>query len=215
MPDGRPADLVIIGAGGHGREVLDIVTAVNAVRRTWNFLGFLDDGPVDLGRLDRLGVELLGATDLLPALGAHHVIGIGDGAIRRRVDAVATAAASPAARLVHPLASVGADVELGPGCVLFPGARVTTNVRVGRHTHLNANSVLSHDCSVGDYVTLSPLTAVNGSVTLGDEVYLGTGSSVLPGLSIGAGAMVGAGAVVIGDLPAGCTAVGVPARPRP
>lgn len=202
-------DLVIIGAGGHGRETLDIVEAINAHQPTWRFLGFLDDGTVDADRLQRRGAELLGTTDATPS-GAGYVIGIGSSVIRAELDH--RLAAHQAEKLVHPHASVASDNRIGAGVLLAAGARVTTNVTLGRHVHLNVNAVVSHDCTVGDYSTLSPGVHLNGDVSIGKRVFLGTGAIVLPGVSIGDGAVVGAGAVVLNDVASGTTVVGVPAR---
>lgn len=207
-------DLVVVGAGGHGRELLDVVEAVNAQAPTFTFLGFLDDGPGDPERLARRDARVLGPVELLGQLDAVYVVGIGDGAVRRRVAAAADRDGREAAVLVHPAATIGGDVVLSPGVVVCAGARVTTNVRLGQHTHLNVNSVVSHDGRLGDFVTLSPASLTNGTVTLEDEVLLGTSAAVLPGRRVGARTWVGAGAVVTEDLPPDVVASGVPARVR-
>lgn len=205
-------DLYIVGAGGHGREILDVVHAINCERPTWSFLGFLDDGSPPPEPLRRVHSGVVGPVTQLARVDADYAIGIGNSEDRQRIDDFATSAGRPAATLRHPLSSCGRDVELGPGVVLAAGARVTTNVRIGRHTHVNVNAVVSHDCRLGDYVTVSPGTLVNGSVTLGAHVMLGAGSIVTPGCTIGRRTWVGAGSAVLGDLPADCVAVGVPAR---
>ena len=209
MPAVRP--LVIVGAGGHGRETLDVVEAVNAVEPTWEVLGFLAD-EADAELLDRRGVPLLGPPSRLASLDAAHVVAIGPSDVRRRVADSLADAGSEAAVLVHPAASLGSDLRLAPGVVVAAGARLTTNVTLGRHTHLNVNAVVSHDCVLGDFVTCSPGALVNGTCTLADGVFLGTGSIVTPGRRLGAGAIVGAGAVVVDDVPPGVVAKGVPAR---
>ena len=212
-----PIPLVIVGAGGHGREVLDVVEAVNeATPGTWRFTGFLADD-ADAGLVAARRATLLGPSEDLAGVlaaqpGAFH-LGIGSGEVRARLDrSVAEGHGDAAAVLVHPMATVGSLDLLGPGVLLAAGARVTTNVVLGRHTHLNVNAVVSHDCVIGAYVTLSPGVLVNGSVEIGDGAFLGTGAIVLPGRRVGARAVVGAGAVVTDDVPPGVTAIGVPAR---
>lgn len=205
---------MIIGGGGHGREVLDVVEALNATGRgAWNVLGFLDDGHPDLDLLERRGARHLGPTDRLADLAAPYVIAIGDGGVRRRIDERFRRAGLESPTLVHPSATLGREVRLGPGTVVAAGARLTTNVTVGRHVHVNVNATVSHDVVLGDYVTVSPGVNVSGAVVVGDEVLLGTGAVLNQGLRIGSRTTVGSGAVVTRSLPADVTAVGVPARP--
>jgi sugar O-acyltransferase (sialic acid O-acetyltransferase NeuD family) len=204
--------VAIIGAGGHGRETFDVIEACNAVEPTYEFVGFCAaEGDETL--LGRRGASLLGDTDALRDLDVSYVIGIGTSEVRREIDEQITAFGRSAVTLVHPAASLGSDLRLRPGVIVAAGARVTTNVELGRHTHLNVNAVVSHDCTVGDYVTLSPGVLVNGNARLDTGVFLGTGAVVLPGRSVGAWAKIGAGAVVTDDVPPGRTVVGVPAKP--
>lgn len=201
--------LVIVGAGGHGREALAVAHAANRLRDRWSTIGLVDDGPVDPELVD--DALLLGSTDFVIDNGDEHVIALGDPAVRRRI-ARHIGEAAPAVSLVDPSAWVGDDVDLDDGAMLYPGSVCTTNVRIGFHTHLNCGVIVSHDCRVGDFVSLSPGVKLNGAVTVGDGAFLGTGAIVLPGRSIGQGAVVGAGAVVTEDVDPGATVVGVPAR---
>lgn len=204
-------DLIIVGAGGHGREMVDIVEAINDVAPTWNLLGFLDDGP-QAPELSRRRAPLLGAVADLEHLDAAYVIGIGAPRVKAHLDALISPWGHTAATLVHPQATVGGENHFDQGVVLAAGARVTTNVTLGRHVQLNVNAVVSHDCRVGDHSTLSPGTHLNGAVSVAEAVFFGTGSIVVPGVSIGAEAIIGAGTVVLDDITEGATVVGVPGR---
>lgn len=209
-----PEPIVIVGRGGFGREVLDVVEAINEVARCFEVVGFVDDRfdePDEVA--DRRHIPTLGPVSALAELGRRYAIGIGSTADRAAIDAAATAAGLEPVTLHHPWATFGGDDRVGPGSVVCSGARVTTNVSVGRHLHLNLNSTIGHDCVIGDHVTINPSVNVSGNVTLQDRVNMGTKSVVIPGITIGADAVVGAGAVVVRDIPAGATAVGVPARP--
>lgn len=205
--------LVIIGAGGHGRELLDVVEALNTCRPMFEMLGFLDDVADQRAPLARRAAKIIGPVSALATFDAAYVIGLGDGRSRRRVDALGRQSGRSAATLVHPAASLGSDVSLGAGSVICAGARVTTNVRLGRHVHVNINATVSHDCTLGDFATVSPGVTISGNATIEDEVLLGAGATVMPSVRVGASSVVGAGAVVISDLAPGTTAVGVPARP--
>lgn len=208
--------LVIVGCGGFGREVHDVVDAVNAVRRRWKLVGYVDDAPsetnADLVR--HRGAAVLGGLawfDSAPA-GTRYVIGIGTGSVRRLVDERLSTTGFEPATLVHPAATTGADVHLGPGTVVCAGVRLTTNIDTGRHVHVNINSTVGHDARIGAYATINPLVAISGGVAIGTEVMMGTHSAILQGLTIGDRSIAGAGSCVVKDVPPDTTVKGVPAR---
>lgn len=199
--------LVVVGAGGHGRELIALARAAG-----WEVAGVVSADPPAPGVLERLGVAWLGEPEVLEGLELPVALGIGYPEVRRRVAGELDSRGLAAVTLVHPAAVVGPDVELGDGAVVQSGAQLTTNLRVGRHTHVGVGAVVSHDGRLGDYVTLAPRVALSGDVTLGDGVFCGVGSVIVPGCTVGPGSTIAAGAVVVGDVPAGVTAKGVPAR---
>jgi sugar O-acyltransferase (sialic acid O-acetyltransferase NeuD family) len=213
--------LVIVGAGGFGREAHDIVEAMNgqmslADDNAYRFLGFIDDGHPNVALLADRGPLLGGSRELanLP-VGTQYIIAIGDGGERRQIDALAAGAGLVPATLIHPSASLGTHgIVIGLGSVICAHASLTTDIRVGRHVHLNLNVTVGHDAVVGDYVTVNPGATISGNATLQEGCNIGTGAAVIQGVTIGHGAIIGAGAAVIRDIPPGVTAVGVPARPR-
>ena len=206
--------LVIVGAGGHGRELYALATDINDTSGGWELAGFVADTEPDSRLLTALGARYLGEVDELERLDCEYVIGVGDCTARQRLADRLSGVGDRAASLVHPSAVVGRDLVAGHGAVITAGVVITTNVVLGEHVHLNVRSSVSHDCRLGSFVTVSPGATICGSVNLADRVYVGAGACLRQNLTIGTDTMIGAGAVVVSDAAPGLTLVGVPARPR-
>jgi sugar O-acyltransferase (sialic acid O-acetyltransferase NeuD family) len=204
--------LVIIGAGGFGREVLDVVEALETSGQHLEFRGFIDDADIDSERLVRRGTRCLGGAASIGRHADRFVVGVGAGNVRARLADVAIACSARPVTLVHPAATIGGDTLLGDGCIVAAGARLTTNIRLGQHVDLHVNATIGHDCVLGDFVSVYPGANVGGEVVLGRFATIGSGAIVLPRVTVGEGAYVGAGAVVTRDVEPGMTVAGVPAK---
>ena len=205
--------IVIFGAGGHGREILQIVLDINALAPRWQPMGFLAE-PGHETRAEVHGLPVLGGIDWL--IGNPHaqvIVAIGSPAVRRRIAvAIAAQTRNEFANLIHPSAWLGGNVEIGSGSVLFPGCKVTTDVVLGCHVHLNLDCTLSHNVRIGDFVTLGPRVTLCGNVDLDEGVEVGASSVFIPRTRIGAWSVVGAGSVVTRSQPDNVTVVAAPAR---
>lgn len=208
----RGARVVILGAGGHAREVLDVYDACNeAGWGPFEVAGFLDD--------DGRPGDSLGSLTILGGIGwlADHpdvlaICGIGDTAVRRSVVRRAAELGASFHTAVHPDARLTRRVQLGSGCLITAGCILTNGIELGSHVHLNLATTVSHDCHIGDFVTLAPGVHLAGNVTVEAGANIGIGASIIQRRRIGAGALIGAGAVVTEDIPPDAVAVGVPAR---
>ncbi len=206
-------DLVVYGAGGMGRELMWQLN--DPASEKYNILGFVDDDPQKQGRVIN-GYPVVGDTRWLLE--------------RSREICVAVAVGSPAVRksiveklrqnknitfpnIIAPDAKISEYVEFGEGCIICYSNVITVNIKIGDFFLSNRCCTVGHDCVIDDFVTLNPMVSVSGSVRIGECVDIGTGAHIIQGKSIGADTVIGAGAVVVRDIPGGCTAVGVPAKP--
>ena len=204
--------IVIFGAGGFAREVLQVVLDINENAATWQVIGFVVDPGHSTQPVHDLPV--VGGIDWL----AQHpetrvVIAVGSSAARYRIaKAIEASAPNPFASLIHPCAWVGRHVEVGAGTVICAGALITTDISIGKHVHVNIGATVGHDAVLSDFVTLNPGVSVSGNVTLAEGVEVGTGSVLIPHAHVGSWSVLGAGTVVTKPLDANVTAVGSPAK---
>lgn len=207
-------DLVIVGAGGFGRETIDVVRAINSVSQTWRLLGVIDDAPseANLERLHALDVAHLGSLADIPAYTAV-AVGVGSPHARSAIVSALTSRERHFPALIHPTSIIGSQFHHGEGLIVLSGVSIGTNVRLGRHVHLNGHAVLGHDAMCHDFVSINPNATLSGECTVGAHTLVGANSTVLQQLTLGAGVTVGAGACVTHPVIDGSTVVGVPARP--
>lgn len=204
--------LLIVGAGGFGREVLSWITDIPQAARDWALGGFLCDYPSDLVNY-ACDVPIVGGIqDYQPRDDDLLALAIGLPRPRMEIAAKLLARGSRFVTIVHPSATIGQRVELGRGTIVCPHAVITTDIKIGEFVIINVQAVVGHDAVVGDFCTIGPHACITGFATLGRGVSLGSHASVLPRAEVGDLATVGAGSVVLKRVKPGATVMGVPAK---
>lgn len=194
--------VVVIGAGGHGRVLLDCLLACNTP-----ILGVCDPG-LTAGAAGPFGVAVLGGDEVLETLSPAEVVlvnGLGsvkslaarDGLYQRL-----SARGFGFASVIHPSAILSPHASLADGVQVMAGAVIQCGATIGANSLINTRAVVDHDCSLGRSVHIAPGATLSGGVTVGDCAHIGTGATVIQGLSIGPQALIAAGAVVYRPVPA-------------
>ena len=206
--------LLILGAGGTGREVLDIIAALNAAGGGYECAGFLDDDS-ELWGLEIRGLKVHGPIERAVEFEAGLVDALGSSdSYSMREDALARTGAAPEhfESLVHPTAVLSVASHVGAGSIVYPHVVIGAEVSVGRHVTIMANAVLNHDATVGDFSIVTSGVNVAGRVAIGRSCYIGTGASLRQDVVVGDGSLVGMGSVVLDDVAPDSVVAGCPAR---
>ena len=208
-------DLIILGAGGFGREVAWVVERINKAEPTWNLLGFLDDNEELQGK-EINGQRILGRVDdALSYPDAYYVCAIGSSDMRNKIiERIRTLLPNVKfGTIIDPSVEMSRFNAIGEGTILCAHVIITVNVVIGDHVIVNLNCTIGHDAKIDDFATLFPSVNISGMAKIGHHSELGTGAMIIQGRNVGSNSVVGAGAVIIKDIPDQCTAVGCPATP--
>ncbi len=207
--------IVIIGAGGFGRECKLIIDRINTQKKQFELLGFYDDDlnlNSDIHGIPNKG-ELQNLIDSNEKLGV--ILGIGIPQVKAAIiNRLKSNRNLYYPTIIDPSAIIGSDnITIGKGNVICAGVIITCDIDIKDYVTLNLSCTVGHDTIINSYASFMPSVNISGEVVIEESVYVGTGAKIINQLTIGKQTIVGAGAVVSKSLPEKCTAVGIPAKP--
>lgn len=206
--------IIIVGAGGFGRELLQWIKDINAAKPTWKIAGFIDD---DLHALD--GVEtdtpIIGTIkDWQPKEDEEFALAMGSPALKRKIVGVLKSKGAKFATIIHPTALLSPFAHYGEGFIMFPYSKLSCNSIVGDFVTL-LSTPIGHDNVIGEYTVISGGCNIVRNVKIGKDVFLAAGVCIAQDVVIGDGAYLGLGSVVLKDVAPGVKVFGNPARVVP
>lgn len=204
-------DIIIVGASGFGRELVQYIEDINSINPEWNILGFIDDNPYALNG-SKCPYSIIGnIKDWQPRENEYYVCGLAIPHVKYEIVSLLKDKGGNFISLIHPTASVSHYAELGEGVVITPRSHVNPDTKVGNFVSI-LGSGIGHDAIIGDFSTLSGRCNINGHVHIGEKVYVACGVSIAPSKKIGNDAYIGIGSVVISNVKAGTKVFGNPAK---
>lgn len=210
----KETSVILLGAGGHAKVVLDLLQALNR-----EVLGVCDPGLFDQGIKQWRGLLVLGhdeAIEQYPPDRIELANGIGSlpgNSLRRHLHEKFTCRGYRFATLVHPSAILGFGVELGVGVQIMAGVIVQADTHLGDSVILNTGSRIDHDGRIGHHVHIAPGAVLSGETRIANDCHIGPGAVIIQGIKLGQGAVIGAGTTVLSELPAYYQLTGQSPRP--
>ena len=201
-------DIVIYGASGHAKVIIDIIEQTGI----HNIIGLVDD----TGASDSLmGYPV--AKDIRTYLeqGTRRgLVAIGDNWNRSRIvgKIIDKCSEFKFITVLHPSIRKARGVEIGDGSVVMAGCNINSCTRIGSHCIINTGANIDHDCTIYDYASIAPGATLGGNVVVGEYSAVGLGASVIQKVEIGSNTVIGAGSVVVNNIPAKCVSFGNPCK---
>jgi len=205
-------NIVIVGAGGFGREVY-ILAKDTFPNIKYKIKGFLDD---NLRVLDDYSMDIRVISNIDSYVVEEQdrfLIAIGNVDMKKNIITKLKVKGAQFLTLIHPTAIVVNTAKIGKGVIIYPYVIVSDCVQLGDFVLMNSYSSCGHDVKVGKYCILSPHATLNGFVILEDEVFLGTHTTVIPGKRVGYKSKISANSVVMRNVPPNKMVFGVPGKP--
>ena len=204
--------ILIVGAGGFGREMFHWLQQHPDYATKWLIGGFLDDNVKALDGFSYSPGIVGFIADYRPSPNDLLVCALGLPKSKKAVVEPLIAQGAEFLTFVHPSAVIGGNVELGTGTVICPGAVLTSDIRLGRFVTVNNCATIGHDAVVGNYTSLSCHADITGFCQVGEAVFFGSHGGMIPHTVVGDWAIVGAGSMIMTTVPPAATVLGVPAK---
>lgn len=206
--------IVLIGAGGFGKEVAYIIEGINRRKPTYELLGFLDDGLQYNENTIINGYKWLGNSNWIIDHKNEVVCNctVGDASTKARIQRRLSELGVRFETIIAPSAGIASHTEIGSGCVLYWNVGVSVNCKIGDGVLLNEGVKLGHDVLIGDYTSIMHGSRISGCCTIGQEVNVGGAAFVVPGRKVADKARIAAGAIVFSNVRAETTVLGNPAK---
>lgn len=195
--------IIIIGAGGFGREVLWTITECNNESKKYDVLGFVDDDPTLHNTLIS-DLPVLGDIDWILSSSftdVGFVIAIGENKIRKKIVERLKHKNFKYPIIKHPSIHCATSVNLEEGTIIQAGSILSVNVNIGKHSYINFNCTIGHDSIIEDYVTLSPGVNLSGTNKIKTGVLIGTGTATKQNISIDEWSIIGGGTIIGKNIP--------------
>jgi sugar O-acyltransferase (sialic acid O-acetyltransferase NeuD family) len=201
--------MLITGAGGHAKELLNVL-----LNNGYENDIFFYDGTSNREKLFFNKWRIISDWNVIREIFLHDnkfCIGVGSPGLRLKLSQEMINLGGELISVISSSSSISTlNVGLSDGLNIMHNVMISTDVKIGRGTLINASSSIHHDVVIGEYCEISPGVTLLGNVTVGANTSIGSKSTVLPKLTIGSNVIIGAGAVIIRDIPDNSLVMGVP-----
>ena len=206
--DNFPEFWYVYGAGGLGRETMEIV--IDALHKSRNFSVkpvFVED---NTSKQKLMNIPVIDISECKP--GAWVTVAVGEPKVRVVLRERALAKKLILKSAISPSAIISESAEIGAGSIIAPFCSVQAQAKIGSNVAINTMAIIGHDVHINDNAVISSMVNIGGATQVAEQAYIGMGTLIKEGLNIGERSIISMGSVVFRDIPEKVIAVGNPAR---
>lgn len=201
-------ELYIIGSGGNCKIIIDLCELLN-----YKIKGIFDDKYNGTEITIYKNNKIIDNIDGIKNYSKINIVNsIGDNNARFNIYKKLENLELNWINLIHPHTYISNSAILGVGNIIFYGAFINSDAKIGNHNLINTYSVIEHDCIIGDFNHFAPKSTICGGVKFGNLNLMGVGASAIPLKTVGNNNKVGGMTVLINNFESDNTIVGIPGK---
>jgi sugar O-acyltransferase (sialic acid O-acetyltransferase NeuD family) len=205
-------NLIIIGAGGFGREVYSLALDCIANGSLLNIKGFLDSNPTALASYENYPPILNNEIEYKPQEEDVFIIALTSIVGKRNCYNEIISKGGEFISIIHPTAIIMQNITVGMGCIIGRNCYIGNDCEIGNFVTTNYGAVVGHDNKIGDFSHIGPRSFIGGSTKIENEVTIYAMATIINNVIVKKRSVVGAGSVVIKNVEECTSVLGNPAK---
>jgi len=197
----------IYGAGGLGRECLDVAHSLTKFKNDEIIFEFLEDSP----KLDKINDTKISSFDEHEK-NSWVTIAVGEPELRKKLREKISKTSLSLRSLISPFSFISPHANIESGAVIAPLCSIQANATIRENVLVNTMCIVGHDCEVCEDSVLSSKVNLGGAVSIQNNSFIGMGAMIKENISIGSNSIIGMSSVVYRDIIDDVIAIGNPAR---
>lgn len=204
--------LIIIGARGFGREIVDFSKFCIGYNVDFEIKGFLDDKHDALDTFEDYPSIISSVEKYEIQKDDVFISGLGSVVWTEKYVKLILEKGGVFINLIHKNAVLRKNVSLGKGIIIGTGTLVSTDVKIDDFTQIMAYCVIGHDVKIGKFCRLGDFVFIGGFSKINDSTFLAVRSTILANVNVGSFVTVGASSLVIKNVKDNISVFGIPAK---
>ena len=203
--------MIIVGAGGMGRTIYDMVMENPTLKKEYVVKGFIDDNTHSLDAFEGYPaiIGTISNYEIMPD--DFFVCSIGGNSRRVCMESIINRGGE-FITMIHPTSRIGTNVHIGKGCYVGAFTTIAADAYIDDYNFIQTNTIIGHDVHIGKWNRIDSFVMCVGGTKIGEGCMIHTNAMINHNVEIGNGAHVGACSFVVNSVPEGATVFGNPAR---